>query len=179
MSQWLPSHKARLLMGASDGRGLVIFAQGCFDGKATEFRAAFVKDENPLNCRRTIRWMVIPEAVEELCTTRREIWSWSRVFPCFAKEALQYNSRFHKKHKRRETGGRPAVSMLTLFGLFAVSAMLVTYALEQRSPRFILAFAVSCALGSVYGFLQGAWPFGVVEAIWSTVALGRWQRAKR
>jgi hypothetical protein len=71
------------------------------------------------------------------------------------------------------------VSMLTLFGLFAVSAMLVTYALEQRSPWFILAFAVSCALGSAYGFLQGAWPFGVVEAIWSAVALRRWQRAKR
>jgi hypothetical protein len=70
------------------------------------------------------------------------------------------------------------VSMLTLFGLFAVSAMLITYALEHRSPWFILAFAVSCALGSAYGFLQGAWPFGVVEAIWSTVALRRWQKAK-
>jgi hypothetical protein len=49
---------------------------------------------------------------------------------------------------------------LTAFGLFAVIAMLVCYALEDRSPLFILAFAVSCALGSAYGFLQGAWPFG-------------------
>ena len=49
---------------------------------------------------------------------------------------------------------------LTLFGLFAVAMMLVCYALEDRSPGFILAFAVSCVLGSVYGFLQGAWPFG-------------------
>jgi uncharacterized membrane protein YoaK (UPF0700 family) len=103
----------------------------------------------------------------------------SLVFPCLTKEALQYNSRFHKKRKRRERGGRHTVSMLTLFGLFAVSAMLVTYALEHRSPWFILAFAVSCALGSAYGFLQGAWPFGVVEAIWSTVALRRWQKARR
>lgn len=63
---------------------------------------------------------------------------------------------------------------LTLFGLLAVSAMLVTYACEDRSPWFILGFAVACALGSVYGFLQGAWPFGVVEAIWSAVALRRW-----
>jgi hypothetical protein len=55
--------------------------------------------------------------------------------------------------------------------------MLVTYALEGRSTWFILAFAVSCALGSVYGFLQGAWPFGVVEAIWSVVALRRWYLA--
>jgi hypothetical protein len=63
---------------------------------------------------------------------------------------------------------------LTLFGLFAVTAMLVCYALEDRHPMFIFGFAVACALGSAYGFLQGAWPFGVVEAIWSVVALRRW-----
>jgi hypothetical protein len=62
---------------------------------------------------------------------------------------------------------------LTLFGLFAVTAMLVTYALEQRSRWYILAFAAACCLGSIYGFLQGAWPFGLVEAIWSLVALRR------
>jgi hypothetical protein len=64
---------------------------------------------------------------------------------------------------------------LTLFGLFAVSAMLVCYALEDRSPWYILGFAVACSLGSAYGFLQGAWPFGVVEAIWAVVALRRWR----
>ena len=69
------------------------------------------------------------------------------------------------------------MSALTLFGLFAVTAMLVTYAMEGRSPWFILAFAASCALGSAYGFLQGAWPFGVVEAIWSVVAVRRWYQA--
>jgi hypothetical protein len=53
---------------------------------------------------------------------------------------------------------------LSLFGLFAVTAMLVCYALEDRDHFFILAFAVACALGSAYGFLQGAWPFGLVEA---------------
>jgi hypothetical protein len=63
---------------------------------------------------------------------------------------------------------------LTLFGLVAVSLMLVTYALEARSRWFILAFAGSCWLGSAYGFLQGAWPFGLVEAIWGLVALRRW-----
>jgi hypothetical protein len=63
---------------------------------------------------------------------------------------------------------------LTLFGLFAVTAMLVCYALEDRHPMFIFGFAVACALGSAYGFLQGAWPFGVVEAIWAAVALRRW-----
>jgi hypothetical protein len=62
---------------------------------------------------------------------------------------------------------------LTLFGLFAVTAMLILYALKDRSAWFILAFAESCALGSIYGFLQGAWPFGVVEAIWALVAASR------
>ena len=71
-------------------------------------------------------------------------------------------------------GRRKTMDLLTLFGLVAVSAMLVTYALEQRSPWFILAFACSCGLGSAYGFLQGAWPFGLVEAIWAFVALRRW-----
>jgi hypothetical protein len=63
---------------------------------------------------------------------------------------------------------------LTAFGLFAVTAMLVFYAVEDRGRVFILAFAGACALGSIYGFLQGAWPFGVVEAVWSGVALRRW-----
>ncbi len=69
------------------------------------------------------------------------------------------------------------MSPLTLFGLVAVTAMLVCYALEKHSPWFILAFAGSCALGSVYGFLQGAWPFGLVEGIWSVVAVRRWRLA--
>jgi hypothetical protein len=64
---------------------------------------------------------------------------------------------------------------LTIFGLFAVTAMLVCYALEDRSRWFILAFAGSCAMGSAYGFLQGAWPFGLVEAVWSGVAVWRWR----
>ena len=63
---------------------------------------------------------------------------------------------------------------LTAFGLFAVTVMMVCYALEQKSRWFILGFAAACVLGSIYGFLQGAWPFGVVEAIWAVVALRRW-----
>jgi hypothetical protein len=66
------------------------------------------------------------------------------------------------------------MNRLTAFGLFAVTAMLISYAFEKRSAWFILAFAIACALGSVYGFLQGAWPFGVVECIWAVVALRRW-----
>jgi hypothetical protein len=68
---------------------------------------------------------------------------------------------------------------LTIFGLAAVSAMLACYALENRSHWFVLAFAGSCALGSAYGFLQGAWPFGLVEAIWSLVALRRWFNTRK
>ena len=68
----------------------------------------------------------------------------------------------------------PRLDPLTLFGLFAVVAMLVCYALEARSRWFVLAFAGACVLGSAYGFLQGAWPFGVVEAIWAGVAFRKW-----
>jgi hypothetical protein len=71
------------------------------------------------------------------------------------------------------------MSSLTAFGLFAVSAMLICYALERRSTWWILGFAFSCWLGSAYGFLQGAWPFGVVEAIWGVVAMARWLRSRR
>ncbi len=70
------------------------------------------------------------------------------------------------------------MSAVTSFGLFAVTAMLVCYALERRSPWFILAFAAACALGSIYGFLQGAWPFGIVEAVWAVVAANRWRLNK-
>jgi hypothetical protein len=66
------------------------------------------------------------------------------------------------------------VNSLTAFGLFAVTAMLVCYAFEDRSPWFVLGFAGACLLGSIYGFLQGAWPFGLVEAIWSIVAARKW-----
>ncbi len=68
------------------------------------------------------------------------------------------------------------MSVLSAFGLAAVSAMLLCYAFEERSHWFALGFAGACALGSLYGFLQGAWPFGLVEAIWSAVALRRWWR---
>ena len=67
---------------------------------------------------------------------------------------------------------------LTVFGLFAVTAMMVCYALEQRSHWYTLGFAAACGLGSVYGFLQGAWPFGVVEAVWMVVAFHKWVRTR-
>ena len=70
------------------------------------------------------------------------------------------------------------IDALTAFGLLAVSAMLIFYALEHRNRWYVMGFAGACALGSVYGFLQGAWPFGLVEAVWSIVALRRWWNAR-
>jgi hypothetical protein len=72
-------------------------------------------------------------------------------------------------------GAALLMDKLTLFGLIAVVAMLVCYALEERSTWFVLAFAAACALASIYGFLQGAWPFGLVEAVWAVVAVYRWR----
>ena len=71
------------------------------------------------------------------------------------------------------------MTALSLFGLFSVTLMLVFYALESKSHWFILAFAGSCVLGSLYGFMQGAWPFGLVEAIWAGIALRKWMRTSK
>ena len=68
---------------------------------------------------------------------------------------------------------------LSAFGLVAVVAMLAFYAWEDRGPAYILAFAGACALASIYGFLQGAWPFGLVEAVWRGVAIKRWHKRTR
>lgn len=68
---------------------------------------------------------------------------------------------------------------LSLFGLVAVSFTLLCYALEDRSPWWVLLFALGCLAGSAYGFLQGAWPFGLVELAWFGVALRRWAGLRR
>jgi len=71
------------------------------------------------------------------------------------------------------------LSPLTVFGVISVSAMLVCYALEARAAGFVLGFAGACLAASIYGFLQGAWPFGVVELVWSVVAVRRWWTRRR
>jgi len=68
------------------------------------------------------------------------------------------------------------VDWVTAFGLLSVTAMLVFYALEDRNPAYIMAFAGACALASIYGFIEGAWPFRVVEAIWTLIAVQRWRK---
>jgi hypothetical protein len=65
------------------------------------------------------------------------------------------------------------MSVVTLYGVCAVTFMMVMHALEHRGRRFIMGLAVGCLLSSLYGFLSGAWPFGVVELIWSVIALRR------
>jgi hypothetical protein len=70
--------------------------------------------------------------------------------------------------------GRLGLMAVTLFGVAALTFMMVMYALEGRGRRFVLLFALGCVLSSAYGFLSGAWPFGVVELIWSGIALRRY-----
>jgi hypothetical protein len=65
---------------------------------------------------------------------------------------------------------------ITIYGICALTFMMVMYAMEGRGRVFILAFALGCFLSSIYGFLSGAWPFGVVELIWAGVALNRYQQ---
>jgi hypothetical protein len=65
--------------------------------------------------------------------------------------------------------------MLTVYGVVALTFMMAMYALERRGRAFVLAFALGCALSSAYGFLSGAWPFGVIEAIWAVIAVSRFR----
>ncbi len=71
------------------------------------------------------------------------------------------------------------MNYLTLFGACAVAIMLHTSALEQRSAWWVLIFALACAASSLYGWLAGTWPFGVVEGVWALVALRRWWLRRR
>jgi hypothetical protein len=79
-------------------------------------------------------------------------------------------------------GGQPsatlAVMAITVYGVVALTFMMLMYSLERRGSSFILAFSLGCLLSSVYGFLSGAWPFGVIEAIWCVIALRRFTRAR-
>jgi hypothetical protein len=64
-------------------------------------------------------------------------------------------------------------SMITVYGVVSLTFMMAMYALERRGRRFVLLFALGCLLSSSYGFLSGAWPFGVVELVWAGIALQR------
>jgi hypothetical protein len=66
--------------------------------------------------------------------------------------------------------------VVTIYGVCALTFMMAMYALERRGRTFVLAFAVGCLLSSIYGFLSGAWPFGVIEVVWATIAVWRFRR---
>ena len=68
------------------------------------------------------------------------------------------------------------MNTITAFGVVALTFMMLMYALEARARGFILAFALGCALSSTYGFVSGAWPFGVVEAVWTVIAIRRYAK---
>ena len=70
-------------------------------------------------------------------------------------------------------------SVISIFGFGAVGAMALFYALENRGPAFTLAFAFACVAASIYGFLAGTWPFGIIEALWALLALYRWRERIR
>lgn len=72
-----------------------------------------------------------------------------------------------------------AHTLITIYGVLALTFMMTMYALERRHPAFILGFAAGCLASAVYGFLAGAWPFGVVEAVWSVIALRRYLTGRR
>jgi len=66
----------------------------------------------------------------------------------------------------------------TVFGVVAVSTMMIAYALEERFHSFVLVFAVASLSASLYAVLIEAWPFVVIEALWSAVAIRKWSNSK-
>ncbi len=66
------------------------------------------------------------------------------------------------------------MSVLTAFGVVALTAMMVFYWLEPRRIGYTFAFGVACLAASAYGWIAGTWPFGVVEMVWAAVAFARW-----
>jgi len=72
-----------------------------------------------------------------------------------------------------------AFDALSLFGLAAVSASLLCYVMEARSPWWTLGFAAANLAAAIYGFLQGAWPFGLIELFWMAAAFVRWRKQAR
>jgi len=108
----------------------------------------------------------------------RALWRWPNTSgrngrrSIYQRESVGMSGGHQRPHAfvRLRTGMDP----LTIFGAVAVTAMMLFYALERRSRIFVLLFAGACLAASAYAFLQGAWPFGVVELVWSGVALRRW-----
>ena len=70
------------------------------------------------------------------------------------------------------------MNAVTIYGVIALSFMMLMYALESRGRRFVELFALGCVLSSIYGFASGAWPFGVVELVWSFVAVHRYRQVQ-
>jgi len=112
-----------------------------------------------------------PAFVSNSLTSRAPKSGSSAAYP---QAQLRFNKggRYRGSVPRSQTGG---VSLISGYGVLALGFMMIMYALEQRGRLFILAFALGCLLSSVYGFLSGAWPFGVVEAIWCVVAVQRFR----
>ncbi len=70
-------------------------------------------------------------------------------------------------------------SALNIYGSVVVTLMMVFYGLESRSSVFTVLFGIMCMATSVYGFLAGTWPFGVIEAVWAAVAIRKYIRAEQ
>ena len=98
--------------------------------------------------------------------------------PSRSTRSIVIGQRAQQTETRNERPPNP-MTCLDSFGLLAVSLMLLFYAPEKRHALYVLAFAGACALGSLYGFLQVAWPFGVIEAIWALVTVSRWRNLTR
>lgn len=69
--------------------------------------------------------------------------------------------------------------MLTIFGFIGGSLMVMCYWLEPRHRRYTFLMGVLCVLMAVYAYLQGSYPFILVEGAWAYVAFTRWRQLEK
>ena len=72
-----------------------------------------------------------------------------------------------------------AFSDLNIFGALILLFMMIFYILEQKSRSYTLAFGVACLGSSLYGWLAGTWPFGVIELAWGIFAFNKWIKIRK
>ena len=72
----------------------------------------------------------------------------------------------------------PQLDVLMLFGFLTAVLTLLFWMHQGESRSCILALAVCLAAMTVYAFLQGAWPMGMIESVWCAAAVRRWHPSK-
>jgi hypothetical protein len=65
-----------------------------------------------------------------------------------------------------------------VFGVLSAGMCAACYFQRHKGPVAMLTFAVSLAATGVYGFMEGAWPLGLLETAWAMDAARKGLKAQ-